>query len=300
MVCPDPLPARLRHGHKGAFGDTLFIVGAGTYFGAPGLAAMASLRAGAGYARIACPASMTPVVASFAPEAVFVPQFETESGSISLNNSDALVALANKVDFVVLGPGISTDLETQQLVREIVGSIEPPLLIDGDGLTAIAGEAELLHRRVGPTVLTPHMGEMARLLGESVDSVARDPIEAAKTAAISMRAHVVLKGFHSIVASPNGKVTINTTGNDGMGTAGSGDVLTGTIAAMYGLGLPIDSAVRTGVYLHGLAGDFAMRDMGADGMTARDILGSLPKSVREYREARGKLLVHNSGACISV
>ncbi len=300
LVRPDPLPPRSAHGHKGTFGDTLFIAGAGTYFGAPGLAAMGSLRSGAGYARLACPASMVPTLAAFAPEVVFVPQRETETASLALDNAPALVSLANQVGFVVLGPGLSLHPDTQALVRDILVPITQPVLLDGDGLSAIAGHVDLLQRRQGPTVMTPHPGELARLLGTSTKLVLDNPIESARQAASRSRAIVVLKGFHSIVALPSGHVTINTSGNDGMGTAGSGDVLTGTIAAMSGLGLSLAGAVRTGVFLHGLAGDLAASEVGADGMTARDILDHLPHAVRTYRQSRAELLQHHHGSCTTL
>ena len=300
LVQPDPLPHRLTHGHKGTFGDIVFIAGAGTYYGAPVFAALASLRAGAGYARLACPASMTPALATIAPEVVFVPQRETDAGSLCLDNIQSLVSLANHGDFVVIGPGISTHDETQLLARDILAHISRPVLIDGDGLTAVVGHTDLIQQRQAPTILTPHVGEMARLLGVSVGHVARDPIESAKHAAISMGCYVVLKGYRSVVANPDGYASINTSGNDGMGTAGSGDVLSGTIAAMVGLGLPPERAARTGVFIHGLAGDLAMRAVGPDGMTARDILEHLSAAVWTYRTSRAELLVGFHGACTSV
>ena len=300
LVQPDALPPRLAHGHKGTFGDTLFIAGAGTYYGAPGLAAMASLRSGAGYARLACPASMIPTLAAFAPEVVFVPQRETEAATLALDNATALISLANQVGFVVIGPGISLHPDTQALVRDILVPITQPVLLDGDGLSAIADHPDVLRRRQAPTILTPHPGEMARLLGTSTRVIVDDPIESARRTANLLQSIVVLKGSHSIVAVPDGNVTLNTSGNDGMGTAGSGDVLTGTIAAMSGLGLSPPGAVRTGVFLHGLAGDAAMRDLGADGMTARDILAGLPEAVRMYRQTRSEMLMHHHGTCTVV
>lgn len=294
---PSQLPSRSPHGHKGSFGDTLFIAGAAGYFGAPGLAAMASLRAGAGYARLACPQSITPTLAVFAPEVVFVPQPETDAGSLAQRNAESLIDLANQVDFVVIGPGLSLHPETQDLVRTIASRARGPMLIDGDGLSAIAGHPDLVRSRSGDTVLTPHPGEMACILGTATRQVTADPIASAVRAASLFNAHVVLKGSHCLIASPDGKVSINTSGNDGMGTAGSGDVLTGTIAAMHGLGLSFASAVRTGVFLHGLAGDRARDDLGADGMTSRDILSHLPGAIRDYRQCFEEICANNHGKC---
>lgn len=279
-----PLPPREATAHKGSVGDCLFIAGAAGYFGAPYFSAMALLKAGGGYSRLAVPRSMVPFLATRGSEIVFVPQAETAEGSLSLANREALLALADRVDLVVLGPGLSLAGETQQLVRELAAGIEKPLLIDGDGLTALAGHPEVLRGRRAPTVLTPHPGEMARLTGKSVAEIAADRIAVLREATADLGACIVLKGARSLIGTPEGGVFINLSGNPGMATAGSGDVLTGTIAAMAGLGLPVVEAVRKGVFLHGLAGDLAAADKGEDGITAQDILNYLPYALKQDRE----------------
>lgn len=284
LLTPSPLPERSPHGHKGTFGDTLFVAGAAGYFGAPAFSALASLRAGAGYARLACPRGIAPTLASLAPEVVFLPQDETEAGSIAHHNLDSLIGWTEKVDFTVLGPGLSLDDSTQDLVRDLVARAGSPLLVDGDGITAIAEHPNLVRDRKAPTVLTPHPGEMARLLGVSAKDVIGNPFESAFEGAKRFGAVVVLKGARTVVAHPDGHAAVNTSGNDGMGTAGSGDVLTGAIAAAHGLGLSFGEAVETGVFLHGFAGDVAMDRCGADGMTARSVLDALPEAVRLFRE----------------
>jgi NAD(P)H-hydrate epimerase len=281
---PLPLPPRAPQGHKGTFGDTLFIAGAGSYFGAPYLAAMSFLRAGGGYARLAAPASMTPFLANKGSEIVFAPQQETPTGSIALANKAALLELARRVDFVVLGPGLSLDSESQQLARELAGGVDKPLLIDGDGITALCGEPSILTARQAPTILTPHAGEMARLTGNAVGEVEADRIAIVQKTAARLGAFIVLKGAHSLVGAPEGQVFINLSGNSGMATPGSGDVLTGAIAAMSGLGLGIPEATRMGVLMHGLAGDLAAADIGADGLAASDILRMLPAAMRQARD----------------
>ena len=185
---------------------------------------------------------------------------------------------------VILGPGISLSEETQELVREMVKSIETPLLIDGDGITAIANEAELLRKRKAETILTPHSGEMARIAKVEVDEVNKDKIKVLQKTTSELNAIVVLKGAHSLIGYPGEAVYINTSSNPGMATAGSGDVLTGAIAAMYGLGLSLRDAVRMGVLIHGLSGDLAAEEKGEDGITAQDILDYLPNAVRYYRQ----------------
>ena len=282
---PLPLPPRHPQGHKGTFGDALFIAGAGSYFGAPYLAALSFLKAGGGYARLAAPAAMTPFLANKGPEIVFAPQRETPAGSIALGNKAALLELAERVDFVVLGPGLSLDAEAQQLARELAAGLNKPLLIDGDGITALCAEPSILANRQAPTILTPHTGEMTRLTGQSVAEVEADRIPVVQETAARFGAFVVLKGAHSLIGSPDGRVFINLSGNSGMATPGSGDVLTGAIAALFGLGLAIPEAVRMGVFVHGLAGDLAAAETGADGLVASDILRALPAAMRRARNA---------------
>jgi NAD(P)H-hydrate epimerase len=282
---PPPLPARKASGHKGDFGDVLFVAGAAGYYGAPAFSALSFLKAGGGYSRLAAPASVIPGIAAQAGEIVFVPQRETASGSIALKNKSALLELAGRVDLVVLGPGLSLAEETQKLVRELAAKIEKPILIDGDGITAIAKNPRFLKRRRYETVLTPHAGEMSRIAGKSPEEIENDPIGILRETAAGLDSIIVLKGAHSLVGFPDGRVWINMSGNSGMATAGSGDVLTGAIGAMFGLGLPLQEAVRAGVFVHGLAGDLAAAAKGEDGITARDIMESLPRAVAMVRAA---------------
>ena len=276
--------------HKGSVGDVLFIAGAAGYFGAPYFSAMSFLKAGGGYARLAAPWSMTPFLATRGSEIVFVPQAETTEGSLSLKNKEALLALAGRVDMVVIGPGLSLADETQQLVRELAAGIEKPLLIDGDGITALADHPEILRGRRAPTILTPHPGEMSRLTGKSIIEIEKRRIPILRKACADLKGWIVLKGPHSLIGTPEGRVFINLSGNPGMATAGAGDVLTGTIAAMYGLGFPLEEAVRKGVFLHGLAGDLAAADKGEDGITAQDILNYLPYALKQDREGLDETL----------
>ena len=291
---PLPLPRRDPQGHKGTFGDTLFIAGAGSYFGAPYLAAMSFLKAGGGYSRLAAPAAMTPFLANRGPEIVFVPQKETSAGSIALANKNALLELSQRVDFVVLGPGLSLDSESQQLAREVAADVDKPLLIDGDGITALCTEPSIFAGRSAPTILTPHSGEMARLAGKSAGEIEADRISAVQETAVRLRAFIVLKGAHSLIATPEEQVFVNLSGNSGMATPGSGDVLAGVIAAMAGLGLNVAEAARMGVFVHGLAGDLIAADNGADGIVASDIMRMLPAAMRWTREG-GAWDLHYAG-----
>ena len=279
-----PLAKRSAQAHKGSAGDVLFIAGAASYYGAPYFAAMSFMKSGGGYARLAAPISMIGKLAVKGREIVYLPQEETAAGSIALKNKKKLLEMAAKVDMVVVGPGLSLDEETTQLVRELAAEIKKPLLIDGDGLTAIAEDTEILRNRKSATILTPHLGEMARLTRKSVAEIDENRIPVLQDAAINLNSIIALKGAHSLIGYPDGDVFVNLSGNAGMATAGSGDVLTGCIAAMYGLGLKPHEATRKGVFLHGLAGDLAAAEKGMDGITARDIMEYLPRALKNDRE----------------
>ncbi|MFA6412452.1 MAG: NAD(P)H-hydrate dehydratase [Syntrophales bacterium] len=292
-----PLPVRGQDVHKGSMGDVLFIAGAKTYMGAPYFSAMAFLKAGGGYARLATPASVVPIIAGQGRELVFVPLRETKAGAVSVDNFGALLELSAKVDMVVIGPGLSLDPQTQDLVRKLVPAIRKPLLIDGDGITAVAGDLALIQGRSFSTVLTPHTGEMARITGQPTAEIQRRRIDILQAACASLGAFIVLKGAHSLIGYPGGQVFINMTGNPGMATAGSGDVLTGAIAAMAGMGMPWPEAIRKGVCLHGRAGDLAARQEGEDGITAQDILDYLPLALKEDRLSGGRGLKDKIEIC---
>jgi hydroxyethylthiazole kinase-like uncharacterized protein yjeF len=282
---PPGLPPRDRTGHKGTFGNVLVVAGAATYFGAPYFAAMSFLKAGGGYCRLAAPRSMIPFLAGKGSEVVFVPQEETAGGSISFTNKDALLELAVEMDLIVLGPGISLEADTQRLVRELAAEINKPLIIDGDGITAVCQDLSAVRKRRAKTILTPHPGEMSRLTGRAVSEILGDPLTILRQTAGDLNAFIVLKGAHSLIGYPDQRVFINFTGNPGMASAGSGDVLAGTVAAMFCLGLPARDALRKGVFIHGFAADLAAKKMGEDGITARNILKYLPYALKKEREA---------------
>ena len=277
---PLNLPDREINGHKGDFGDVLFISGAPNYYGAPYFSAMSFMKTGGGYARLAAPTAITPFIAGNGSEIVFIPQRETVSGSIAQENASSLLALSGDTDMTVMGPGLSLDGEPRRLVLELTRSIPKPLLLDGDGITAVCGDLDAVRSRKAPTILTPHPGEMARITGLDVPAINADRVRILQQTAADLNAHVVLKGAHSLVGFPDRRVFVNLSGNSGMATAGSGDVLAGIIAAMFGLGLPVPEAVRKGVFIHGFAGDLAASDLGEDGITARDIMSFLPAAMK--------------------
>ena len=281
---PVALPERAKDTHKGSYGKALFIAGSSSYLGAPYFSAQSFLKAGGGLSYLATPKSISPFIASKGSEIVFIPQKETPSGSIALESKDELLEFSQTVDMVILGPGLSLARETQELVQKLAPKIDKPLLIDGDGITAIAGDLGKIKRREAPTILTPHLGEMSRIAKVEISEISKNKLAVLQRMAKELNAIIILKGAHSLIGYPDGTVFINVSGNSGMATAGTGDVLTGTIAAMYGLGLPLEDAVRIGVFIHGFSGDVAAVDKGEDGITAQDILDYLPETVKLYRD----------------
>jgi NAD(P)H-hydrate epimerase len=239
---------------------------------------------------------MTPFLANKGSEIVFVPQQETESGSIAMANKTDLLDLCAQMDMVVLGPGLSLDEETQELARDLAAEITVPLLLDGDGITALCGNLEILSQREAATVLTPHLGEMARITDLSITEINAQKVAVLQNTCEDLNAIIVLKGAHSSIGYPDRRVFVNMSGNSGMASAGSGDVLTGTIAAMYGLGLDIEAAVRQGVFVHGLAGDLAADAQGKDGVTAQTILDTLPLAMKSLRDDFEALRARYRGA----
>jgi NAD(P)H-hydrate epimerase len=263
--------------HKGSFGHVLTIGGSLGKSGAPAMTGMAALRAGAGLSTVATPRSVLPMVAGFAAELMTEPLAETEAGTISLTSVEygRLDAIVDGKTVLALGPGISRQADTVQFIRAVVDKYPQPLVIDADGLNAFEGHAARLNGSRRPLVLTPHPGEMARLAGISTKQVQQDRVGVARSFARDHHCIVVLKGHRTLVAEPDGHVWINMTGNPGMATGGTGDVLTGLIAGMIAQ-FPNDlvKAVCAAVWLHGYAGDRAARVWSEQWLTATDILNT--------------------------
>jgi len=273
-------PPRDADAHKGRFGHLLVVAGSRGKTGAAVLAARAALRSGVGLCTIATPASQQPIVAAQAPEYMTEALPETAAGSLALAARERVLELAHRMDAVALGPGLSLHPETQELARALVAEVERPLIADADALSALAGHLDLLRRALGPRALTPHPGEMARMLGATIEAVQSDRIEITRSFARDHHVGLALKGAGTAIGGPDGRVAINPTGNPGMAKGGSGDVLTGIVGALLARGLDPVAALEAGCYLHGLAGDLSAAERGEIAMIAGDIVETLPAALR--------------------
>ncbi len=271
-------PPRPRDAHKGAYGHVLIVAGSLGKTGAAALAAQAALRSGAGLVTVATPVSQQPVVASLALEAMTEALPETPARTLALKAREVVGELALKRDAVALGPGIGLDEETQTVARALVQDVAKPMAVDADALSALAGHLDILRGAPAARCLTPHPGEMARMLGIAVGDVQRDRIAAVRDFATRYRVHVVLKGAWSGIGDPDGRVFVNPTGNPGMASGGTGDVLTGMLGAFLARGLAPAAALQSAVYLHGLAGDIAADGVGEESLIARDVIAALPEA----------------------
>jgi len=272
------LPPRPADGHKGTFGRAAVIAGSPGMTGAAALSAGAALAAGAGLVYLGCPQGLNDVLESLCPEVVTRPLPQLEDRTFSLNALPAVRDLIATVDAVALGPGLSRRPEALQLARRVAGACDRPLVLDADGLHAFAGKPAALASAGGRLVITPHPGELAALTGDTVAQVQADRLGAARRVAEAGDCVVVLKGARTIVAGPDGRAFINPTGNPGMATAGSGDVLTGCLAALLAQGMEPPAAACAAAYLHGLAGDLAAVGR-RRGMVAGNILDALPRAL---------------------
>jgi NAD(P)H-hydrate epimerase len=275
------LPTRPSVAHKGNFGRVLIIAGSRGMTGAASLAGEAALRSGAGLVTVAVPETLHDIMEVKLTEAMTIPLPDTGSGSLSREALQHILRILKNMDVLAIGPGLSQAPETITLVRELIPSIKIPFVLDADALNALAGEVGILSKLQAPAVITPHPGEMARLMGSAPKDVQEDRIGSAVKAATSWNVVTLLKGSRTVVAAPDGAVYINPTGNPGMATGGSGDVLTGIIASLIAQGLKPVRAAAAGAYLHGLAGDLAVREKGMMGLIAGDIISALPAASKE-------------------
>lgn len=269
----DPRPPA---SHKGDYGRLLIVAGSPGMTGAAVLAARAALRSGAGLVTLGVPRSLNPVLEGMVVEAMTLPLPETDEGTLSEEALGPILEFCRKADTVAVGPGLSSHRRTGRLVRALVKRCPVPLLLDADGLNLIARRARVLERARSPLILTPHPGEMARLVGLKRGKPLGDREEAARRFARKYRLTLVLKGAGTVIAAPEGPVWINLTGNPGMATGGSGDLLTGLIAGFRAQGLADLDAARLGVFVHGAAGDRAASIRGMLSLSPSDLLEEVP------------------------
>ena len=270
------VPRREADTHKGSYGHLLVIAGSRGKTGAAILACRAALRSGAGLVTLAAPRSLNAIFATALVEAMTEPLRENAREEIEAMSDDEWRALLERKNALLFGPGIGVNDATQNALRWLLRNLDMAWVIDADGLNNLALELNRLRRAKTPPILTPHPGEMARLVGKDTAAVNADRVGIARSFAVEHRCHLVLKGARTVIATAGGKVFINPTGNPGMASGGMGDVLAGILAALLGQGLCAEDAMKLGVYLHGFIGDRVGAAQGEIGLIASDIIDGLP------------------------
>ncbi|MGI6270196.1 MAG: NAD(P)H-hydrate dehydratase [Candidatus Howiella sp.] len=262
--------------HKGDFGTPLLVCGSYGMAGAAGMAVKAALRSGAGIVQAAVPKSIYPILAQGLYEPVFLPLEEDGNGRISFYALAALKERVQTASALLLGPGLSRGGDVARVVRELLRFADCPVVLDADGINALAGRIDMIEDAKAQVVLTPHPGEMARLLGRRTAEVQADRVGTAVAAAKRSGAVILLKGARTVVATPDGRAYVNLTGNPGMATGGSGDALAGMLTAFLGRGIDPSLAARAAVYFHGAAGDLAAAELTETAMLPTDLIDRLP------------------------
>ena len=287
---------RPRDSNKGSFGHVLVVGGSLGKAGSAAMAGMAALRSGAGLSTVATPRSVLATVAGFHPELMTEPLDETSAGSIAIKANQQVAELAKNKTVLAIGPGISRHPETSEMVRTLVKNPSQVMVLDADGLNAFAGGAKGLLGTERLLVITPHPGEMARLASCSIAEVQHDRINVARNFSRDHGLILVLKGHRTVIAQPSGEVWVNPTGNPGMATGGTGDILTGMVAGLVAQNPDrVIEAVIAAVYLHGLAGDVACESTGELSLVATDLITALPEAFRRVREAAREKFVEIGG-----
>jgi len=277
------LKKRPRNSHKGDFGHVFILAGSRGLTGAAALCSNAALRSGAGLVTLGIPVSLSPIMSRKLTEVMTLSLPETKDASLSLKAEKEILKKVGDSDIVVLGPGVSRHPETLRLINRLIIRIDKPMVLDADALNAISRNVSALKKIKRGYIVTPHAGEMSRLIDRDARYIKNHRLIVAKKFSHDYNAVVVLKGAGTIVAGPDGKYYINRTGNPGMATAGSGDVLAGIITGFLAQGLGIFNAAKLGVYIHGLAGDIAAKDKGEIGLIAGDILENIPYAIKLMR-----------------
>jgi ADP-dependent NAD(P)H-hydrate dehydratase / NAD(P)H-hydrate epimerase len=279
------VPNRERDTHKGTYGHLLAMAGSRGKTGAAILACRAAMRTGAGLTTLAGPRGLNDIFAASLVEVMTEPLGDNDAETLGMLSEEEWRRLLERKDAFVFGPGIGVSEATHNALRWLLRNVEVPWVIDADGLNNLALEIDRLRHAKTAPILTPHPGEMARLIGKDTAAVNQDRIGIARSFAVENRCHVVLKGARTVMATPDGKVFINPTGNPGMASGGMGDVLAGMLGALLGQGLTPEDAMKLGIYLHGFAGDCVAAEKGESGLIASDVIEELPYAMRRLRTA---------------
>jgi hydroxyethylthiazole kinase-like uncharacterized protein yjeF len=274
--------SRAAESHKGTTGHLLLIGGSPGKTGAAVMASRSAMRVGAGLVTLGIPESLNIAMESQLAEVMTAPLPENADQTLGLSAYGRIMSLLEHKNGLAIGPGLGTAKPTQNLVRRLIKTSPVPVIIDADGLNALAGSLAFLKNLKVPVVMTPHPGEMARLVGKTPSQVQQERIRQARSFAETHKVHLVLKGAGTVVAHPDGTILINPTGNPGMASGGMGDVLTGMISGLIVQGLPVNEAVGAGVYLHGCAADFLARSKGPVGYLASDVIEILPEQIKGW------------------
>ncbi|MDP7578950.1 MAG: NAD(P)H-hydrate dehydratase [SAR202 cluster bacterium] len=288
------LPRRDIVAHKGTFGRTLVIAGSRNYIGAAYLASAAAARVGTGLVTLAIPESLQLAVATMGPELTYIPLPESKPGVVAPDAIGSIMEMIDDYDALLVGCGFGQAPDTTEFLRRLLlddrsDSLLPETIIDADGLNFLAKQIDWWERLDSPAVLTPHPGEMARLYGGSIREIQHDRIRKAIESAKIWDKVVVLKGAYTVVADPDGLTMVSPFANPGLASAGTGDVLAGAISGLVSQGLPLKNAAALGVYIHGLAGNLVMDELGNAGMIASDVLHALPKAIKMIHQRAGLL-----------
>lgn len=274
------LPQRPLAAHKYSVGKIFVLGGSRKFTGAPFMCAQAAMRTGAGAVILGTPKSVQPVLARKFTEVMIAPLDETPDGSISPSSHDAIMERVDWADVVLVGPGLSRSPETQALLLKLIPQIKKLLVLDADALAAVASSPKILSKRRHPTIITPHTGELSAIVGDDSSVIELYRVAKCRSAARTLHSVVCLKGSPTVTSTPDGDAFVNPTGNPGMATIGSGDVLTGVIGSLWAQRMPAHEAAYAGVFVHGLAGDLAAAALGQRSVMALDILDQIPDALR--------------------
>lgn len=281
----DLIPKRKANSHKGDYGHILILAGSAGLTGAAYLCSEAALLCGSGLVTLGIPKSLNIVMEMKLTEVMTKPLAETKQLSLSLKSYREIIKLIKKIDALAIGPGLSTNAQTQKLVIKLIASINKPFVLDADGINAVAKNLAILNKVNSELVITPHPGEMSRLTGLKIEEIQNNRKKIAQDFAAKHRLTLVLKGDKTIVANSKKEIYINNTGNPGMASGGCGDVLTGMIAAFLGQKIEPFIASKLAVYLHGFTGDLAAEEKSEISLRATDILDKLPQAIKSVKEA---------------